>query len=209
MEKSVPLPDGTNFKTSSSHQTFAKSYSTSDASQDQNLQAMLQGGLENGPLAIEIPNSNNTLPGRKLLQTYFCIGCFSETLIIILNNMCIILKCLNVMRTVQLFCCIEDECSAHQKDLFFQKEVKTWLSLFLFYSLLFYLDATHGIGATKKRTFVMLFEAGIPFSILSLLCLCPLQPLPLLLCSVPVVSTPSLRTVLPPLHLMLIAALLQ
>ncbi|XP_033624348.1 neogenin-like isoform X9 [Asterias rubens] len=62
VEKSVPLPDGTNFKTSSSHQTFAKSYSTSDASQDQNLQAMLQGGLENGPLAIEIPNSNNTLP---------------------------------------------------------------------------------------------------------------------------------------------------
>ncbi|XP_038078549.1 neogenin-like isoform X5 [Patiria miniata] len=71
VEKSVPLPDGTSYKTSSSHQTFAKSYSTSDASQDQNLQAMLQGGIENGPLAIEIPSTTNTaLPAITAAPLY-------------------------------------------------------------------------------------------------------------------------------------------
>ncbi|XP_022084069.1 neogenin-like isoform X5 [Acanthaster planci] len=71
VEKSVPLPDGTSFKTSSSHQTFSKSYSTSDAAQDQNLQAMLQGGIENGPLAIEIPSTTNTaLPAIAAAPVY-------------------------------------------------------------------------------------------------------------------------------------------
>ncbi len=56
--------DGTNYKTVSNHETFSKSYSTSDAAKDQNLQMMLQNGLENGPLAIELPTTSGTsLPG--------------------------------------------------------------------------------------------------------------------------------------------------
>lgn len=55
VEKMVPQSDGSNVKTLSSHQTFAKSYSTSDASRDRNLQTILQDGLDKGPLAIDIP----------------------------------------------------------------------------------------------------------------------------------------------------------
>ncbi|XP_071825768.1 uncharacterized protein [Apostichopus japonicus] len=57
IEKSVPLLDGTNYKTVSNHETHSKSYSTSDASKDNNLQLMLQNGLETGPLAIDIPST--------------------------------------------------------------------------------------------------------------------------------------------------------
>ncbi|KAJ8035533.1 Neogenin [Holothuria leucospilota] len=57
VEKSVPLLDGTNYKTVSNHETHSKSYSTSDASKDRNLQMMLQNGLDSGPLAIDIPTS--------------------------------------------------------------------------------------------------------------------------------------------------------
>ncbi|XP_063952034.1 uncharacterized protein LOC129255673 [Lytechinus pictus] len=58
VEKMVPQSDGSNVKTVSSHQTFAKSYSTSDASRDRNLQTILQDGLDKGPLAIDIPQNS-------------------------------------------------------------------------------------------------------------------------------------------------------
>ena len=68
VERSVPMLDGTSYKTVSNHETFAKSYSTSDAGKDRNLQMMLQNGLENGPLAIEIPSTSGTsLPGINIL----------------------------------------------------------------------------------------------------------------------------------------------
>ncbi|XP_072028791.1 uncharacterized protein [Amphiura filiformis] len=60
VERSVPMLDGTSYKTVSNHETFAKSYSTSDAAKDGNLQMMLQNGLENGPLAIELPTTSGT-----------------------------------------------------------------------------------------------------------------------------------------------------
>lgn len=66
VEKSVPLLDGTNYKTVSNHETHSKSYSTSDASKDRNLQMMLQNGLDSGPLAIDIPTSRmEPLPGES------------------------------------------------------------------------------------------------------------------------------------------------
>ena len=66
VERSVPMLDGTSYKTVSNHETFAKSYTTSDAARDGNLKRMLQNGLENGPLAIELPSDSahsTALPG--------------------------------------------------------------------------------------------------------------------------------------------------
>ncbi|XP_071497556.1 uncharacterized protein [Diadema antillarum] len=59
VEKMVPQADGSNVKTVSSHQTFSKSYSTSDATNDRNLQAILRDGLDRGPLAIEVSTSSD------------------------------------------------------------------------------------------------------------------------------------------------------
>ena len=64
VEKMVPQSDGSNVRTISSYQTFAKSYSTSDASKDRNLGMILNEGVDKGPLAINLPHKHGSSTQR-------------------------------------------------------------------------------------------------------------------------------------------------
>ncbi|XP_033096450.1 neogenin-like isoform X4 [Anneissia japonica] len=57
VERTVPMSDGSHVKTTSSHKSFEKSYTTSDRNNDDVIPSILASGFANQPLAIEVPGS--------------------------------------------------------------------------------------------------------------------------------------------------------